>query len=249
MNIYETDRLLCEYLLFHYGEPSETLPWEFGPRDALGFAVRAVAETFGPIPPQARALDLGCAVGRSSFELAKRCAEVTGVDFSRRFIDAGTALQQHGALDYDRADEGALTTRLTARVPAEIDRSRVRFETGDAMHLREDLGAFDIVLAANLLCRLTEPRLCLERLPSLVNPGGQLVITTPCTWMDDFTPRAHWLGGLERDGLRVTTLDGLKSALAPAFEFQRALDLPFLIREHGRKFQWSVAQASVWKRR
>jgi hypothetical protein len=26
-------------------------------------------------------------------------------------------------------------------------------------------------------------------------------------------------------------------------------DLPFLIREHARKFQWSVALATVWRRR
>jgi hypothetical protein len=25
-------------------------------------------------------------------------------------------------------------------------------------------------------------------------------------------------------------------------------DLPFLIREHARKFQFSVAQASIWRR-
>jgi hypothetical protein len=26
-------------------------------------------------------------------------------------------------------------------------------------------------------------------------------------------------------------------------------DLPFLIREHQRKFQWSVAEATIWRRR
>jgi hypothetical protein len=25
-------------------------------------------------------------------------------------------------------------------------------------------------------------------------------------------------------------------------------DLPFLLREHARKYQWSVAQASLWRR-
>ena len=44
MNIYETERLLHEYLLFHYGSAEEVLPWAFGPRDALGFAVRSVTE-------------------------------------------------------------------------------------------------------------------------------------------------------------------------------------------------------------
>jgi hypothetical protein len=72
MNIYETRRLLDEYLLFHYGTPAEVLPWENGPRDALGFPVRTVMELIDlpRTPCEAVALDLGCAVGRSSFELA-----------------------------------------------------------------------------------------------------------------------------------------------------------------------------------
>lgn len=251
MNIYETDRLLCEYLLFHYGKPGEVLPWGFGPGNALGFAARAVAETFEPLPPGGRALDLGCAVGRSSFELARHCREVVGIDFSRRFIEAATHLRLHGSLDYERTDEGALKTRLTAHVPPEIERARVRFETGDAMAVggeSDRLGSFDAVLAANLVCRLSDPARCLAALAGLVRPGGQLVITTPCTWMDDFTPRDHWLGGLERGGVRQTTLAGLRQCLEPAFELRRTSDLPFLIREHARKFQWSVAQASLWRR-
>ena len=80
-----------------------------------------------------------------------------------------------------------------ARVPLDIRRENISFETGDAMNLREDLGEFDIVLAANLLCRLPDPAKFLVRLPQLVRPGGRLVITTPCTWMEEFTPRANWL--------------------------------------------------------
>jgi SAM-dependent methyltransferase len=33
-------------------------------------------------PPESRALDLGCAVGRASFELSKGFSEVVGIDFS-----------------------------------------------------------------------------------------------------------------------------------------------------------------------
>ena len=44
-NPYETDRLLSEYLLFHYGTAEEILPYDFGPKSALDFPVRAVTET------------------------------------------------------------------------------------------------------------------------------------------------------------------------------------------------------------
>ena len=109
------------------------------------------------------------------------------------------------------------------------------------MHLAADLGAFERVHAANLLCRLSEPQLLLERLPSLVKPGGELVLATPCTWLEEFTPPAHWPA--------QSTLAWLKAALNPSFSLENELDEPFLIRETARKFQWSTALVTVWKRR
>ena len=117
------------------------------------------------------------------------------------------------------------------------------------MELRSTLGSFDVVLMANLIDRLRAPQRCLAQLPGLVHPGGQLVITSPYTWLEDFTPRENWVGGFERDGAVVHTLDGLQAALAQDFELAGTRDLPFLIREHARKFQLSVAQASLWKRK
>jgi len=251
LNIYETDRLLAEYLLFHYGEDAEVLPWPAGPVNALRYPVRCVTECFDllGLPPQARALDLGCAVGRSSFELARSCFEVIGVDYSQRFIAAAQQLRDEGEIPYLRCEEGDLSAPLIARVPAGIDCQRVYFERGDAMNLREDLGAFDAVLLANLIDRLRDPRRCLARLPSLVKPGGQLVIASPYTWIEEFTPRENWIGGAEPNGRPVATREALQSFLAPAFDLVAVKDLPFLIREHRRKFQWSVAEATIWRRR
>ena len=250
-NPYETGRVLAEYLLFHYGTPEEVLPYPSGPKDALDFAARVVSECLdaGSVPPGARALDLGCAVGRSSFELARRCAEVVGIDFSANFIRAAEQLRTRDRLPYGRAEEGDLTTTLYARLPAGVDVGRVRFEVGDACALRADLGTFDVVLMANLIDRLPDPRRCLERLPGLLRPGGQLIIASPFTWLEEYTPMDKWLGGYRRDGRRVETFAALQEMLAPDFDFVRALDLPFLLREHARKFQWSVSRAGVWRRR
>lgn len=246
--VYETEKLLSEYLLFHYGEADEVLPYTFGPRDALNFPSRCVEECLDAVPAGARALDAGCAVGRASFELARRCESVVGIDFSQHFVRAALELKKSGQLGFNRIDEGALTTRCTAHVPADIDRHRVHFEIGDAMHLREDLGEFDVVLAANLIDRLADPLKFIAQLPLLVRPGGQLVLTSPFTWLEEFTPRAKWLGGYSQEGERIETFETLRALLAPNFTLTRTRDLPFLIREHRRKFQWSVAHASVWIR-
>jgi putative 4-mercaptohistidine N1-methyltranferase len=249
MNIYETDKLLSEYLLFHYGARSEIAPPP-GAEHALDYAVRCVSECVNStvLPAGALALDVGCAPGRSTFELARHCASVIGIDYSRRFIEAAETIRTQGGIPYLRTDEGTLTTRLIARRPADIQPERVSFEVGDAMSLRKDLGTFDVVLAANLIDRLSNPALFLERLPLLVKPGGQLILTSPYTWLEEFTPRDHWLGGFEREGMRVATLAGLRAGLENSFTLTDVRDLPFLIREHARKFQFSVTQASIWRR-
>ena len=251
-NPYESDRYLAEYLLFHYGSAAEILPWDFGPAGALDFPARTAGIFAGyhdAMGPRHRALDLGCAVGRSSFELARHFDLVTGLDFSQRFIDAANSLRDGGELAYDRADEGGISTRLVARWTDPALAARVDFVQGDAMDLPADWQGFDAVHAANLLCRLPEPMRLIHRLPSLLRPGGLLVLATPCTWMDDFTPQANWLGGFHDHGNPVHTIDRLRAVLAADFEEIETRDEPFLIREHARKFQWSVALASVWKRR
>lgn len=246
INLYETDALLSQYLLFHYGAGHEILPYGFGPHEALDFPQRCVTENvdIAALPQNARALDVGCSVGRSSFELARYCAEVVGIDFSQNFIDAAQKLARDGALKFHYTLEGHAVEESTAMIDPDIDRDRVSFEVGDAQALRPDLGDFDVVLACNLICRLAEPMCFLDRLPSLVKPGGQLVITTPFSWLEEYTRRENWLGG--RPG--EDSFDGLRTALEPIFTLKRHHDMPMLIREHGRKFQWTVCQASVWRR-
>ncbi len=245
MNPYESDELLQQYLVFHYASAVEQFPYACGGADALGFPERCVAEGVDrqALPAGARALDLGCSVGRSSFELARHCGEVIGIDYSQSFIDAAQRLQSEGMHPATRLDEGSATTQLTVAVPSEVDRSRVAFEQGDAQRLRADLGRFDVVIVCNLICRLPEPMRLLQRLPELVKPGGQLLITTPFTWLEAYTPSENWLGDGAQDSFA-----GLRDALEPEFELSRQWDMPFLIREHARKFQYSIAQASRWLR-
>ena len=244
-NPYESDELLQQYLIFHYASDEAQFPYAFGGADALGFPARCVNEGLGlgDVAVGARALDLGCSVGRSSFELARYCDEVIGIDYSRAFIDAANRLRADGSHVATRLDEGSATTSLTLSVDAEIDRTRVSFEQGDAQYVRENIGQFDVVIACNLICRLPEPIRVLNRLIELVKPGGQLLITTPFTWLEEYTPSDNWLG----DGA-TDSFAGLRAALEPHFTLHKQWDMPFLIREHARKFQYSIAQASRWIR-
>ena len=43
-NVYETGKLIGEYLIFHYGTEDELLPYGFGPKDSLEFPSRCALE-------------------------------------------------------------------------------------------------------------------------------------------------------------------------------------------------------------
>ncbi len=50
--------------------------------------------------PTTRALDIGCAVGRTSFELSKAFDAVIGIDYSHSFIGAAQQLAKGQRLSY-----------------------------------------------------------------------------------------------------------------------------------------------------
>jgi SAM-dependent methyltransferase len=123
-SLYESDPLADQYLLFHYGMAEDQLPYAFGPVNALFYPIRCVTEFGAEIGTVERALDLGCAVGRSTFELARIARTVIGIDLSQRFIAAARQIKQTGCYPPDR--RGRNINRDPART-AKGDRSREVF--------------------------------------------------------------------------------------------------------------------------
>jgi len=256
---YESAKSLNEYLLFHYGRPDEVFPYTYNLSFAHDFPARLAHESMrifrevrssydGDVS-NCSALDIGCAVGRSSFELARLCTYVLGIDFSARFISTALRLQEKGRIPYMRIEEGLLETSSEATVAPEIDRSRVRFVQGDACNLPITIGSYDIVLAANLIDRLHHPMDFLKRLPELVKPDGLLYMTSPYTWLEEYTAQEQWLGGVVKNGVPKRTFEALSEILTSlGFSLVTQYDMPFIIREHSRKFQLSFAHATAWRR-
>lgn len=242
---YETDRQLSEYAEFHYGDDY------FGvanfPRAIAELAIAAMGER-----PAGKALDLGCATGRASFELARHFEHVTGIDFSARFINLGVQLAEQGVLRYTLAEEGELVSyreRRLADLGLESVRHKVDFLQGDACNLKALHTGYDLIVAANLIDRLYSPKKLLENIHTRLNPGGLLLIASPYTWLEEHTPRAEWIGGFKQDGENVTTLDGLKALLGKHFRLLgEPIAVPFVIRETRRKFQHSLSEVTVWER-
>lgn len=244
MDIYESDALVSQYCEFQYGDS------HFGVEN---FAIECAKVAAKFTVNTSKALDLGCATGRATYELAKTFDEVEGIDFSVRFVQVGTKLKEDGVVTFQSPNEAELFTNRKITIEElgyEEQKDKVTFWQGDACNLKENFNSYDMILATNLIDRLYQPRLFLDTVSDRLNTDGILILTSPYTWQESSTKKEFWLGGYkDENGNDVNTIDTLKNILNDKFELLHTQDLDFVIKETKRKYQHTVSEVSVWKKK
>ncbi len=246
MSRYNSDMALSQYADLHFGAE------RFG---VANFHRELVGRGVSQLEPETRrrALDLGCALGRASFELAESFAAVIAVDLSERFIAAAKHLQAKGEYFYQQMEEGELLAKRCVRL-TDFGFSeachKIKFMQGNVLELNEDMGKFDLILAANLIDRLPDPEQFLAGVHQYMISGGVLVIASPYDWQERFTPKPKWLGGHYRAGLPVTSLEGVSRLLEPRFTMiGKPYDLPFVVCENSRRYCHGISEVTCWRYR
>lgn len=241
---YESDSLVSQYCDFQYGEN------HFGVKN---FAIECARIASQYTSNKTKALDLGCATGRASFELAKEFDRVEGVDFSVRFVQVGAKLQEEKKISWSSVEEGEIKNFKSTTLESlgyESISDKVSFWQGDACNLKPNLDSYDLVMATNLIDRLYNPRLFLDTIDMRLNKDGILMITSPYTWQESSTNKEFWLGGyVDENGDEVYTIDSLKAVLQEKFDLIHTQDLEFVIKETRRKFQHTISQVSIWRKK
>ena len=244
LDIYESDELVSQYCEFQYGDA------HFGVQN---FAISCASLASKFATNTKKVLDLGCATGRTTFELAKTFDEVEGIDFSTRFVGVGAKLKEEGYVAFHTYEEGELFTNKKVTIEElgyENLKEKVSFWQGDACNLKPNFNSYDLVIATNLIDRLYNPLLFLKTIHERLNQDGILILTSPYTWQESSTKKELWLGGYkDENGVEVKTIDSLKKVLDKYFEFQHKEDIEFVIKESARKFQHTISQASIWKKK
>src|SRR5262249_11060503 len=158
---------------------------------------------------------------------------------SKSFILAAQRMAKQHNLVANVPESGAQTTRRQLSLPKSLQHSSVEFQLADALDLREFATAgFQVISAINLIDRLPRPRQFLAQVSRLLAGGGQLILASPFTWLEQFTPSREWL-----------SIKQVQSFLLPEFRLARQGELPFLIREHRRKYQLVVSLVFTFVRR
>lgn len=117
------------------------------------------------VNPGDRVLDLGCGAGRHAFECYRRGARIVAVDLN--------------ASDVAEVDAMFAVMREAGEAPAGAEAVAVR---ADAHRLPFPDGAFDVVIASEILEHIPDDRSAITEAVRILRPGGALAITVPRWW-------------------------------------------------------------------
>jgi len=183
---------LSTYATAHWGDRASADP--IAAAGSLA-SVTATALAMLPAPPSGRWLDLGCALGRSCFELVGAGAElVVGVDLNMSMLRRAEQLRRTGRLEWPRRRVGLVFDRTTA-IHEAARTDQVAFVCADVLALPFADGAFAGALSLNVLDCVPSPLGHLLELGRVMAAGAPALLSTPYDWSASATEMEHWIGG------------------------------------------------------
>jgi SAM-dependent methyltransferase/uncharacterized protein YbaR (Trm112 family) len=184
-------------------------------------------------------IDVGCSVGRTSFELAERTGrEVVGVDLHHAKLRVAARALREGRVSYARRRVGLVYDRreFDVRFPAN---AKVDFWSADAAAQPFASGSFAAVIALNLLDCARSPLDVLGECARLLRPGGKLLLAVPYDWSGSATPAENWIGGHSQRGAGAGASEPLlRALLTPGAHPQSLADLELVHEIEG--IDWHV---------
>lgn len=176
-------------------------------------------------------LDIGCAVGRSTFALEKRFERLTlGIDLNFAMLRVASRALRSGTLQYARRRVGLAYDRRA--VPIEVS-PNVDFWCCDAATLPFPDATFALAASLNVVDVVPSPRETIAELARVVR--GHALIATPYDWTPTATNVEQWLGGHSQRGThRGASEPVLRALLAEHFEIVEETNVPWRLRVHER---------------
>jgi len=257
---FDTQRYsLSTYCFDHYGDldPEGSNNSSGSPGSVLKLLKQGLSgiqdKRSGPV------IDIGCAVGRTTFELAEAVDDIVlGVDLNFDMLKTAASVLANGQVVYPRRRVGIVYDRR--KFPAVFEcAEHVDFWACDACALPFADASFSLAVSLNVLDCVGTPYDHLKELARILRHNAGAVISTPYDWSANATPVASWLGGhsqrSENRGSSETILRSLLAGGAHPHAIQELAiaseveSMPWTMRLHDRSFmEYPVHMITVRKK-
>jgi len=186
---------LSTYAWDHYGDKAPAN--EFSPQqvepgsvvNCLNVGLSLLNET-----PQSPMLDIGCAVGRSTFELAAQFNGLAlGIDLNFTLLRIAQVILRTGTISFPLKSVGIVFDRHQYEVVLD-NKHLVDFWACDALALPFTNESFHLISALNVLDTVNSPVNFLKSIGHALLNGGNTILATPYDWSPP-VPVHNWLGG------------------------------------------------------
>jgi SAM-dependent methyltransferase/uncharacterized protein YbaR (Trm112 family) len=243
-SVFDSQRQhLSTYAFDHYGDMDPEKKSE--PPVLPGSIVRLLEKGLRLInqTEEGPVLDMGCAVGRTTFELAQVLNEIVlGIDLNYGMLKIAAAILETGYISYPRRRGGIAFERR--RFPTVFEKAQnCDFWVCDATALPFSGETFSSAVSLNVLDCVWSPYDHVKELSRILMQGGSAVLTTPYDWTANATPVEAWLGGhsqrSEHKGASPSVIRSLLSggghhhAIAD-LNLVSEQDIPWTLRLHDR---------------
>lgn len=146
-------------------------------------------------PPRGVWIDLGCSVGRGTFELARRTGNLAaGIDLNFAMLRIAEKLRRQGRVAFPVRRVGVVFDRREVAVP-DLPGERVSFWCCDVAALPFAAAVFDGALSLNVLDCVQSPVGHVVELGRVLAPRARALLASPYDWAPAVTPLTEWLGG------------------------------------------------------
>ncbi len=247
VNHYETNKDVCQQLDSHYGNNNPLSQKNY--HSQITNAVVELVKRYQC--STAKFLDLGCSVGRSSFELAPYFEQIDGVDFSARYIQHGVKLLQGNSVRYIIENEGDIVdfNEISLAGLGLQKPSNLIFSQGDAVNLKSVFKDYDVILVQHVLENCYNPKLFLASIHQRLNEHGLLFLLSNYHFNQATTEKSNWLGGVKVNGENVTGFDGVEQILVEQFDLLTQRELTRPLKVNKRNFLVNNIHLTLWKKR
>jgi SAM-dependent methyltransferase len=190
-------------------------------------------------PPNGVWLDIGCSVGRGTFELAGATGDLAiGVDLNFSMLRVAEEIRRTGRASYARRRVGLVFDFIDDPIPA-FPTGNVSFWCTDVSSLPFAAANFEGAISLNMLDCVSSPLSLLCEMGRVLKPNSEAILGTPFDWAAGATEASAWLGGhSQRSPHEGSSLTELRRVLSPNCE--AGLDTGLTIEAETDQIKWRL---------